>query len=154
MYNIIDYTDCTVEQHREILALRNLDVIRKWMVNQEIISEENHLKFVESLKKRKDRRYFAVYKKGILIGTYNLTKENNAVWERGIIANPEVQGKGETEKWERIILNNLPRYGIFTVTAKVKQDNLQSIRYHEKLGYLEVNREKEYIYFKLNLSHE
>ena len=151
MYKVINYIDCSIEQHREILRLRNLDIIRKWMVNQEIISEDDHLNFVNGLRNRTDRKYYAVYKADILVGTYNLTQESEGVWERGIIANPKVQGKRETEKWEQQILNSLSKEGISTVTAKVKHDNLRSIRYHMKMGFRETNRDNEYIHFKLTL---
>ena len=151
MYKVINYIDCSIEQHREILRLRNLDIIRKWMVNQEIISEDDHLNFVNGLRNRTDRKYYAVYKDDILVGTYNLTQESEGVWERGIIANPKMQGKRETEKWEQQILNSLSKEGISTVTAKVKQDNLRSIRYHMKMGFRETNRGNEYIHFKLTL---
>ena len=151
MYKVINYIDCSIEQHREILRLRNLDIIRKWMVNQEIISEDDHLNFVNGLRNRTDRKYYAVYKDDILVGTYNLTQESEGVWERGIIANPKMQGKRETEKWEQQILNSLSKEGISTVTAKVKHDNLRSIRYHMKMGFRETNRGNEYIHFKLTL---
>ena len=151
MYKVINYIDCSIEQHREILRLRNLDIIRKWMVNQEIISEDGHLNFVNSLRNRTDKKYYAVYKDDVLVGTYNLTQESEGVWERGIIANPIIQGKGETEKWERQILNSLSNEGISTITAKVKQDNLRSIRYHVKMGFRETIRYNEYIHFKLTL---
>lgn len=151
MYDIINYIDCTHEQNLEILNLRNLDDVRKWMVNSEIIPEENHFKFVESLKGNPNRFYFAIYRDGLLVGTYNLTKEKEGVWERGIIANPKTQGKGETAKWERQILVELPSHGINVVTAKVKQNNLRSIRYHEKLGYQEQSRDNEYVFYLLKL---
>lgn len=151
LYDVIDYVDCTPEQHREILALRNRDDVRVWMVNPEVISEENHFKFVESLRGNANRLYFAVYKNGSLLGTYNLTNEGDGIWERGIIANPSTQGPGQTEKWERQILSGLSRYNIKTVSAKVKQDNLRSIKYHEKLGYKEQSRDNEYIYYKMEL---
>lgn len=151
MYDVINYVDCTHEQNLEILNLRNLDDVRKWMVNPEIISEGNHFKFVESLKDNPNRLYFAIYRDGLLVGTYNLTKEENGNWERGIIANPETQGKGETIIWERQILADLPNHGISAVTAKVKQNNPRSIRYHEKLGYREQTRDNEYIYYILRL---
>ncbi len=151
MYDIINYVDCTHEQNLEILNLRNLDDVRKWMVNPEIIPEENHFNFVENLRNNPNRLYYAVYRDGLLVGTYNLTKEEEGVWERGIIANPVTQGKGETAKWERQILANLPGHGINAVTAKVKQNNPRSIRYHEKLGYQEQSRDKEYIYYILQL---
>ena len=151
MYDIINYTNCTREQHLEILKLRNLDDVRVWMVNPEAIPEKNHFRFVESLKGNPNRFYFAIYKDGLLVGTYNLSKEDEGVWERGIIANPLTQGKGETIKWEKQILAKLSKQGIKAVTAKVKQDNLRSIRYHEKLGYQEQSRDNEYIYYILRL---
>ncbi len=151
MYKVVNYVDCTTEQHREILALRNLEDIRKWMVNPEVIAEENHFRFVESLRGNENRLYLAIYKDGKLLGTYNLTNEGEGLWERGIIANPETQGKGETEQWERQIINELPKCGIMALCAKVKIDNLRSIRYHEKLGYQEQSRDNEYKYYILNL---
>lgn len=149
-YEVINYVDCTREQNLDILALRNRDDVRVWMVNPEVISEESHFRFVERLKENTNRLYFAVYKSGVLIGTYNLTEEGDGIWERGIIANPSSQGSGQTEKWERQILSSLPSE-IKAVSAKVKQDNLRSVKYHEKLGYIEQNRDNEYIYYILRL---
>lgn len=151
MYEVINYVDCTREQQLEILRLRNLDSIRKWMVNPDIITEESHFKFIEKLKVSNERLYFAIYREGLLVGTYNLTKEEDDVWERGIFANPETQGKGETAIWERQILASLPAKGIKTISAKVKLDNMRSIKYHEKLGYQELKRDNEYIYYILKL---
>ena len=149
-YEVINYVDCTREQNLDILALRNRDDVRSWMVNPDVIPEENHFKFVESLKGNPNRLYYAIYKNGMLVGTYNLTNEGEGIWERGIIANPSTQGTGQTEKWERQILNSLPSE-IKAVSAKVKQDNLRSIKYHEKLGYKVQRRDNEYIYYVLRL---
>lgn len=151
-YEVINYMECTREQNLDILALRNRDDVRSWMVNPEVIPEENHFKFVESLKGNPNRLYHAIYKNGMLVGTYNLTNEGEGIWERGIIANPSTQGTGQTEKWERQILSSLP-LEIKAVSAKVKQDNLRSIKYHEKLGYKEQRRDNEYIYYILRI-HE
>lgn len=149
-YEVINYVDCTREQNLDILALRNRDDVRSWMVNPKVIPEENHFKFVESLKDNPNRLYYAIYKNGKLVGTYNLTNEGEGIWERGIIANPSTQGTGQTEKWEQQILSSLPSE-IKAVSAKVKQDNLRSIKYHEKLGYKEESRDNEYIYYILKL---
>lgn len=151
-YDIVNYVDCSLDQQKEILDLRNLDCVRVWMVNPDVISEASHLQFVENLKEDKNRLYYAVYRNGILVGTYNLTKEKDSVWERGIIANPAIQGTGETEKWERQILSRISCLGIDRVTAKVKQDNIRSIRYHEKVGYKELAKDKEYVYYQYNLN--
>lgn len=103
MYDIINYVQCTHEQHLAILNLRNLDVVRKWMVDSTVITEDSHFAFVKKLKEVKGRLFFAVFKDGNLIGTYNLTKIQDGIWERGIIASPLTQGKGMTQNWERII---------------------------------------------------
>ena len=151
-YEVVNYVDCTREQNLDILALRNRDDVRSWMVNPDVIPEENHFKFVESLKGNPNRLYYAIYKNGMLVGTYNLTNGGEGIWERGIIANPSTQGTGQTEKWERQILSSLSTE-IKAVSAKVKQDNLRSIKYHEKLGYKEQSIDNEYIYYILRL-HE
>ena len=151
-YEVINYVDCSKEQNLDILALRNRDDVRSWMVNPDVISQKNHFNFVESLKNNPNRLYYAIYKNGVLVGTYNLSNEGDGIWERGIIANPSTQGTGQTEKWERQILNSLP-VEIKAVTAKVRQDNVRSIKYHEKLGYKEQSRDNEYIYYVLRL-HE
>ena len=149
-YEVINYVDCTIEQNLDILALRNRDDVRSWMVNPEVIPEDNHFKFVESLKDDPNRLYYAIFKNGMLVGSYNLTNEGEGIWERGIIANPNTQGTGQTEKWERQILSSLP-LEIKVVSAKVKQDNIKSIKYHEKVGYKEQSRDNEYIYYILRL---
>ncbi len=151
MYDIINYTDCTLQQHQEILRLRNLDSIRKWMVTQDIITEDNHMRFVESLRGNASRLYLAVYREGMLIGTLNLTKEEDGVWERGIIASPSTQGKGETARWEQQIIDHLPREQFRSLTAKVKHINVRSLCYHQKMGYTETHRDNEHIYFKKDL---
>ena len=150
-YQVVNYVDCTREQLLEILQLRNRDDVRQWMTHPEKISQEDHFAFVERLKGREDRLYYAVYAHGELLGTYNLTREEDGVWERGIFANPAWQGKGETACWERQILSGLPAKGIHCLTAKVKLDNGRSLRYHQKLGFQEQSRDGEYVFFSLKL---
>lgn len=151
MFEFVNYTDCSREQLLEILELRNLDSIRKWMVNPGVISREDHFRFVESLRTNPDRLYFAVYKDSELVGTYNLTNEGGGVWERGIFANPAFQGRGLTGKWERQMISGLSGRGIEALSAKVREDNLRSVRYHLRLGFEEVSRDGEYIHYLLKL---
>lgn len=150
-YDVVNYVDCSTEQLLEILELRNRDDVRMWMTHPGIISREDHFAFVERLKGREDRLYYAVYRDGALLGTYNLSQEEEGVWERGIFANPAWQGRGETARWERQILSGLPAKGIGCLTAKVKLDNARSLRYHQKLGFREQSRDSEYVYFSLKL---
>lgn len=150
-YRIVNYVDCTREQLEEILTLRNRDDVRVWMTHPEKIAREDHFAFVEKLKERRDRLYYAVFAEEDLLGTYNLTRKEDGVWERGIFANPAWQGKGETARWEQEILSGLAEQGIHCLTAKVKLNNGRSLRYHEKLGFREQSRDSEYVYFTLKL---
>lgn len=152
MYDIINYIDCTDSQLEEIFILRNLPEIRKWMTNPDLISWDNHIRFIEKLRHDNERRYYAIYKKDDLVATYNLTKESGTTWERGIISSPKFQGSGSTVELERIVLSKLPLDEFKTIIAKVKLENGRSIRYHEKVGYQEINRDKEYIYYQYDLN--
>ena len=148
-YEVVNYTDLTREQSLEVLALRNRDEIRALMVHPEVIAPEDHFAFVERLKGRSDRLYYAVYKDGVLKGTWNLIKEGDD-WDRGIIAAPQAQGRGETALWERQIIASLPT-DIKALSAKVKVSNDRSLRYHRKYGFSEVRSDGEYVYFSLPL---
>ena len=63
-----NFTKTTLEERKLILSWRNSDRIRLKMRNQEIISLENHLKFIEGLKKRTDCIYYLIYADKIPIG--------------------------------------------------------------------------------------
>ena len=153
-YTIRDYTACTPAQLLEILALRNRDDVRCWMVHPEIIPEVDHFRFVERLKGDPDRVYYAVYQDGTLVGTYDLIRIGGDCWERGLIAAPSTRGTGRTAQWEREILTRaaLPPMGVKTVMAKVKPDNVRANRYHLKLGFREQSRDESFVYYILTLS--
>ena len=96
------------------------------------------------------RLSYAVYRGGHLLGTCNFSRESDTVWERGILAALDAQGKGETALWERQLIGTLP-VQVKALSAKVKADNIRSVRYHEKMGYAEQSRDAEYIYYLLQL---
>lgn len=77
-YEYINYTQLTYPQKEQVLAWRNREEVRKWMFTKDEISLENHLKFIESLKVRKDAYYWMVFKDEKPVGCYNLTNVNYA----------------------------------------------------------------------------
>lgn len=143
---IVNYIDCSLIQQRQIFELRNNPDIRIWMTNPEPILWNSHLEFIGLLSKDNRRAYYAIFNEKQLVGTYNLTLETESNWERGIITSPDYQGKG-TSQWENAILNSLPRENFSIISAKVKHNNIRSQRYHEKVGYTEIRRDNEYIYY-------
>lgn len=147
-FTIIDYTKCTVDQLREIFILRNDPEMRKWAENPVELTWENHLHFVESLKNTHNSIYFAIYMKNELIGSYNLHLVQDTTWERGLFSSPNTQGKGLTSEWENQILKSLSKDRFTKIVAEVKINNPRSIRYHEKMGFVETRRDEEYVFFE------
>lgn len=150
-YAIINYTDCSQDQLKEIFDLRNHPDMRKWAANPVELSWDNHLRFVNSLKGDKDRVYLAIYMGTKLIGSYNLHIVEGTTWERGLFSSPGMQGKGLTPEWESQILQSLPRERFKEIVAEVKTNNPRSIHYHKKMGFIETGRDDEYIYYKKEL---
>lgn len=120
------------------------------MTNPKPILWNNHLDYIDLLSKDQRKKYYAYFNVGQLVGTYNLSLESGTTWERGIIASPDYQGKG-TAEWEYAILESLPKNQFSVLTAKVKQNNIRSQRYHEKVGYIETERDNEYVYYNKTL---
>ena len=53
-----NYSVINEQESFEILNIRNKDFIRKNMITNEIISLENHIKWINSLKNNSDKKYF------------------------------------------------------------------------------------------------
>lgn len=150
-YEFINYTHCDLDNHIEILHLRNSLPIRQWMIDHNIITLENHLKFIEKLKSRTDRFYFAVSFEKKIIASINISKETDFIWERGIFVSPSYSGTGHTTVIENIFNRHLKALGVISLTAKVINDNIRSLKYHEKMGYIMQSQDDKFTYFKLDL---
>ena len=150
-YEFVNYTHCNLDLHTEILHLRNSSHIRQWMIDQNIIHLEDHLSFIEKLKSNDDRFYFVVLFEERIVASINISKETDCIWERGIFVSPSFAGSGHTAAIEVIFNRHLMRLGITALTAKVKNDNLRSLKYHEKFGYRTQKQDEEFTYFILDL---
>ena len=64
----------TLEEQKEIRIWRNKEDIRKYMFNNEIISEEEHLKWLESLKRAINKEVFYVIYNNVKIGIASIDK--------------------------------------------------------------------------------
>jgi RimJ/RimL family protein N-acetyltransferase len=147
-FTFVNYTDCTIEQLRDVFDLRNDPDMRKWAANPVELTWENHLSFVEKLKGDSKRIYLAIYLGNTLIGSYNLHYVDGTTWERGLFSSPAIQGKGLTTEWETQILDSLPRQEFHRIIAEVKTNNPRSIRYHDKMGFVETGRDENYVYYE------
>ena len=72
-----NYSVINEQESFEILNIRNKDFIRKNMITNEIISLENHTKWINSLKNNSDKKYFAVICENEVIGSFSWVKEKD-----------------------------------------------------------------------------
>lgn len=122
-----------------VLAWRNHSNIRRWMLSDDEISLENHLRFVESLKNRADKRYFLAQREGDYLGVIDFTGITDTSAEIGIYANPQMRGVGES------LMNALIEYGFSTLGVKILiasvfADNERAKHLYEKFDFAETSR--------------
>lgn len=70
--DLINFVNLNEKDLKMILEWRNDIRVRRWMFNNNKISLNDHLNFIESLKKRSDRAQFLIKKKDKSLGTVNI----------------------------------------------------------------------------------
>ncbi|MDP3290918.1 MAG: UDP-4-amino-4,6-dideoxy-N-acetyl-beta-L-altrosamine N-acetyltransferase [Sulfuricurvum sp.] len=136
---LLDFTTLDTNQLTLVLSWRNHPKIREWMLHPNEISMEEHLHFVESLKRREDRRYFLVQREGKNIGVIDFMDITEKSAELGLYANPKMKGVGET------LMRALINYAFVTLKVKtliatVFADNERAKHLYEKFDFVETNR--------------
>lgn len=160
---ILNYLSTTVAMQLELLRHRNSDSVRRQMVNEEIISEDDHLHWVNSLDGNNDKAYYAILdckpdpddSAGAdfrVKGSVNFEWVAPGVMERGIWIAEEYRGKGLARR----ILRNLyaviaERMGVRKIVTKVKLDNEASNALELSLGAVPVRHDECYQYYEFVL---
>lgn len=122
------------------------------MANSNQILWNQHVAFVQHLKREEHKKYYAVYdEKQLLCATLNVEFVDKKNCERGIISAPHLHGTGRTGEIEIVFYQMLREQGVEWIWAKVLKNNLRSIRYHLKMGFGEYNRDENYIYLRHKL---
>jgi UDP-2,4-diacetamido-2,4,6-trideoxy-beta-L-altropyranose hydrolase len=128
-----------LNENDKILALnmRNHPEVKKWMYNQEGISEEDHHEFIKNLEGDTERRYFLVKQEDNIIGSINFSKIDllNSV-EFGIYTNPFLQIKGAGRLLELV----MSKYAFIELNVKkikleVYSDNKRAINFYKNCSF-------------------
>jgi len=136
---LLDFTTLDANQLTLVLSWRNHPKIREWMLHPNEISMEEHLQFVESLKRREDRRYFLVQREGKNIGVIDFMDIMEESAELGLYANPKMQGVGETLM--RVLIDYaFVTLKVKTLIATVFADNERAKYLYEKFDFTERDR--------------
>lgn len=151
-FKFVTYTMLTTEQLRVLLDGRNSLEIRKWMYNPDPISWENHLNYVEFLKTRDDRIYWAIFYDDEIIGSecLNPYESDTKVGVLGTFLFPKFQGKGLGLKFTYKFLDYVFCSGIVnTIKAETKISNERFLKICKSIGFVEIGRSEEYIQLTL-----
>ncbi len=88
-YNFKNFNNLNKEEILLVWKWRNDPRIREWMYDKSEIIFENHLKFIESLKKNEKKKYWVVYRNSIPIGVSSIVNIEKKSGEWGYYIGPE-----------------------------------------------------------------
>ena len=126
-----------------ILEWRNHPNISKFMINKKVGLDE-HLNFINSLKKSKTKKYFLVDDIGV-IDFNNITGEKADI---GLYKNPKKNRVG------KVLLQTLIDYGFNELKLKklilyVYENNLKAINLYKKFNFKKVDKKDNLIKMEL-----
>ncbi len=121
-----------------VLSMRNEESIRKWMINSNLITEKEHIAFINTLKGNTKSLYLVVKRDDFTIGVISLIrmdmKKKSA--NIGIYKNPFAK----LSKIGDILMDALHHVAfdvlqLCTLKLEVIETNEKAIRLYEKYGY-------------------
>ena len=147
---LINFIDLSYDEKVEILSWRNHPNIRKWMFNKEPISLESHISYINLLKEKKDRVYFAIKQYGQFVGVISFTSIDlkNLEAEIGLYAKPTLKGVG------KLLMQNILEYGfdklkLKKLVSKVFEDNFSAIKLYKKFNLKKIDKNHALITMEL-----
>lgn len=148
-FTLINFINLNSLELEMVRRWRNSETIRKWMYNEHIISEEEHKKFINSLKNSKDKVYWLVKKEDLPIGTLSFVNIN---WYHrrayfGMYANPEKYSKGIGRNLLFLAIHvGFKLLNFHTLKLEVIEDNNTAISLYRKFSFKEEGRLKDFVY--------
>ncbi|MGC8557245.1 MAG: UDP-4-amino-4,6-dideoxy-N-acetyl-beta-L-altrosamine N-acetyltransferase [Fervidicoccus sp.] len=128
---------------------RNHTDVRKWMYTDHEISKEEHLNFIENLKKDTKNFYYLLSKDQKYIGVISLSrlsvKNRNAYF--GIYANPLEKVPNAGIILEKASLKlAFEVANLHTLKLEVVENNERALRFYKRMGFKEEGRLKEFVF--------
>lgn len=146
---LVNFINLNNEESEMVRNWRNNENIRRWMFSDHIISQEEHIRFIEGLKKNSKNFYWVVKnKEGEYLGVVSLNrvdfKNKNAYL--GIYVSPDCQQVGTGH----VLITCLKKITLdiarlHTLKLEVIETNARAIDFYKKSGFTEEGRLKEFI---------
>ena len=146
---LCNFINLSKDEALKIREWRNHEDIRKWMYNDSIIGEEEHLSFIQGLKDKPGTGYWLVKKGGTEFGVLDITRIDfrNRNAHIGIYGNPEtrMEGRGKVlaEAMKKLAFEELKMH---TIHLEVIEDNDRAMKFYEKTGLRKEGVLKEFVF--------
>jgi RimJ/RimL family protein N-acetyltransferase len=157
-YRFIHYVNLPVSLQKQIYDIRILDSIRYRMSDDRKFSYEEHSNFILSLKNDSTKSYWAVsrhpnsFLASVSLHPINLD-EKWAEW--GIYIHPEYEGKGIAKEIGLSFFEYLAQNTCLEkIRARVKSDNVRSIAFHQRIGFLIVETTDTFVNMEKIISYK
>jgi len=148
-YRLLNFVNLSAEELELVRRWRNHPEVRRWMYTDREITEEEHRRFVESLRSSEERLYFLVRGAerdlGVIYFTGISLRHRRAYM--GIYADPCRRQPGTGK-----LLCNLAvgfAFGVMklhTLKLEVVEDNERALRLYRRCGFEEEGRLREFVF--------
>ena len=152
-FEFVNYVVLNENENLEIWNGRNHHEVRKWMTNTEPFSFEDHILFVQSLKDRNDRFFWAVKHDGVIIGAYILNPYDPVLkqGESGKFLLPTFKGQGYGKLMTKEFLQYMFDNDLLNaVCAKTLINNFSNQHINKLMGFKITGQDDNYVYMQLN----
>ena len=132
-----NYVNLNLAEKILVLNMRNHPEIKRWMYNQDYISEKSHFKFIQNLEGDFERRYFLVKQQEKIVGSVNFSQIDlhNSV-ELGLYTNPFEKLRDAGRILEAIsVYYAFRELGVGKLKLEVFSDNERAINFYKKCGF-------------------
>ena len=143
----VNYQSLTEDESRQVWQTRNLPQIRKWMLNPEPFSREEHLEFVAGLKQREDKLYIAFFDRGQLVASYDLVDIHDGSAVCGLFLHPDYEGLGIASLVEDIMEEKARKKAINQFVSQVMNSNVASLAFFTRNKFRQTAKDAQFTYF-------
>jgi UDP-4-amino-4,6-dideoxy-N-acetyl-beta-L-altrosamine N-acetyltransferase len=141
---LCNYVNLNKDDKMLALSMRNHPKVKKWMHNQDSISNATHFEFIKSLESKMDQRYFLVKQQNNIIGSINFSEiVRHSSVEFGIYTNPFLQLKGIGRLLEVVASQYaFIELSVNKIKLEVFSSNERAIRFYNECGFKFIDTKK------------
>jgi UDP-4-amino-4,6-dideoxy-N-acetyl-beta-L-altrosamine N-acetyltransferase len=148
MWIFKDYKLLNEDEHKKLLQIRNEKSIREASKNKEIITLKNHLAWVKKLEN--DKKYFALFVDGKIVGGLNFSIDKETIKEWGIFFTKDTKPLISLIATYTFIEYMFKKVDM--LYSEVSKKNTQALRFNEYFKLKVYDEDKEF--YKLKLSKD